>query len=251
MNKNKKSKLVLFSVLGLAAISIGTVGFATWAVGVQRKEASLTLTAVVDNTVNDSVILEATINSSKKFIVADKIEVNKDNDKIIGTSKGEGTIGYSEDALKFSFSTLQYSVGSSVTSLPQKMIIELVEDKVTNAKNYVAASGNKIGTTFRTNDDAGWTYLKFKQEITLSDATYTVQNHDSYKTYEIKTKDYVMNFGSFFNNSDSICNYYNGLSYDTLTASEIFKLTNNIKAELDTMNTQLSSGSLTVKVTIQ
>ena len=57
--------------------------------------------------------------------------------------------------------------------------------------------------------------------------------------------------GSFFNNSDSICNYYNGLSYDTLTASDIFKLTNNIKAELDTMNTQLSSGSLTVKVTIQ
>lgn len=251
MNKNKKSKLVLFSVLGLAAISIGTVGFATWAVGVQKKEASLTLTAVVDNTVNDSVILEATINSSKQFIVADKIEVNKVNDKIIGTSKGEGTVGYSADALKFSFETLQYSVGSSVTDLPTKMIIELVEDSGINGKNYVAEEGNKIGTTFRTNDNAPWTYLKFKQEITLSDATYTVQNHDSYKTYEIKTKDYVMNFGSFFNNSDSICNYYNGLSYDTLTASEIFKLTNNIKAELDTMNTQLSSGSLTVKVTIQ
>ena len=108
MNKNKKSKLVLFSVLGLAAISIGTVGFATWAVGVQRKEASLTLTAVVDNTVNDSVILEATINSSKQFIVADKSEVNKVNDKIIGTSTGEGTVGYSPDALKFSFKTLAF-----------------------------------------------------------------------------------------------------------------------------------------------
>ena len=250
MNKNKKSKLVLFSVLGLAAISIGTVGFATWAVGVQRKEASLTLTAVVDNTVNDSVILEATINSSKQFIVADKIEVNKVNDEIIGTSKGEGTVGYSADALKFSFETLQYSVGSSVTTLPTKMIIELVEDSGINAKNYVAEEGNKIGTTFRTNN-APWTYLNFKQEITLSDATYTVQNHDSYDTYVITNKDYVMNFGSFFNNSDSICNYYNGLSYKTLTASEIFKLTNNIKAELDTMNTQLSSGSLTVKVTIQ
>ncbi|MDD7288055.1 MAG: hypothetical protein PUG89_10500 [Succinivibrio sp.] len=251
MNKNKKSKLVLFSVLGLAAISIGTVGFATWAVGVQRKEASLTLTAVVDNTVNDSVILEATINSSKQFIVADKIEVNKNNDEIIGTSKGEGTVGYSPDALKFSFETLQYSVGRSVTSLPQKMIIELVEDIETNAKNYVAAEGNKIGTTFRTNDNAPWTYLKFKQEITLDSASYTVQNYDSYDTYVINTKDYVMSFGSFFNNKNSICEYYNGLSYSALTASDIFKLTNNIKAELDTMKTVLSSGSLTVKVTIQ
>lgn len=251
MNKNKKSKIVLFSVIGLAAISIGTVGFATWVVGVQRKEASLTLTAVVDNTVNDSIILEATINSSQQFIVADKIEVNKDSDKIIGTSTGEGGVGYSADALKFSFSTLQYSVGSSVTSLPQKMIIELVEDSVTNAKNYVAEGGNKIGTTFRTNDSAPWTYLKFKKEITLNEESYTVQNFDSYNTYVIKTKDYVMSFGSFFNDSDSICEYYNGLSYSTLTASEIFKLTNNIKAELDTMNTELSSGSLTVKVTIQ
>ena len=59
MNKNRKSKVVLLSVLGLAAISIGTVGFATWVVGVQHKTESLTVTALVDNTKNSSVYLEA------------------------------------------------------------------------------------------------------------------------------------------------------------------------------------------------
>ena len=55
MKKNKKSKLVLFSVIGLAAISIGTVGFATWMVGVQKKEETLTISALVDNTLNNSI----------------------------------------------------------------------------------------------------------------------------------------------------------------------------------------------------
>ena len=59
MKRNKKSKLVLFSVLGLAAISIGTVGFATWMVGVENKSETLTFTANVDNTLNESIYLEA------------------------------------------------------------------------------------------------------------------------------------------------------------------------------------------------
>ena len=37
MKKNTKSKIVLFSVIGLAAISIGTVGFATWVTGLDKK----------------------------------------------------------------------------------------------------------------------------------------------------------------------------------------------------------------------
>ena len=43
MKKNTKSKIVLFSVIGLAAISIGTVGFATWVTGLDKKSAALAI----------------------------------------------------------------------------------------------------------------------------------------------------------------------------------------------------------------
>ena len=67
MNINKKSKVVLFSILGLAAISIGTVGFATWVVGVQRTEVGLQLSAKVDDTQNKSIMLEAVIDPDYEF----------------------------------------------------------------------------------------------------------------------------------------------------------------------------------------
>ena len=71
MNKNRKSKLVLFSVIGLAAVSIGTVGFATWVVGVQKTEASLTVKALVDDTTNSSLYLDA-VASDEPVKIAEK-----------------------------------------------------------------------------------------------------------------------------------------------------------------------------------
>ena len=58
MNKNKKSKFVLFSVIGLAAVSIGTVGFATWITGIESKTHAETLTVTVDNSKNTTCIVE-------------------------------------------------------------------------------------------------------------------------------------------------------------------------------------------------
>ena len=43
--KKNKSKIVLFSVIGLAAISIGTVGFATWITGIIDKTVTNNLTS--------------------------------------------------------------------------------------------------------------------------------------------------------------------------------------------------------------
>ena len=43
MKKSQKSKIVLCSILGLAAISIGSVGFATWLVGINKTEEELLL----------------------------------------------------------------------------------------------------------------------------------------------------------------------------------------------------------------
>lgn len=109
MNKNKKSKIVLFSVIGLAAVSIGTVGFATWVVGVQRTEVGLQLSAKVDDTQNKSIMLEAQIDAEYTFKVAETKEYNtiKNNDLVVTGSSGLNSIGFASDAMTFKFSTLQ------------------------------------------------------------------------------------------------------------------------------------------------
>ena len=45
--KKNKSKIVLFSVIGLTAISIGTVGFATWITGIKHVTMTDNLTIEV------------------------------------------------------------------------------------------------------------------------------------------------------------------------------------------------------------
>ena len=65
MKKSQKSKIVLCSILGLAAISIGSVGFATWLVGVNKTTETLTVQAVVDNSQNDSIYLDVVTTQEK------------------------------------------------------------------------------------------------------------------------------------------------------------------------------------------
>lgn len=71
MKKSRKSKIVLLSVLGLATVSLATVGFASWVISditeVKDQNITATVGAVVDNTLT-AAITEAT-----------KIGVNFDN----------------------------------------------------------------------------------------------------------------------------------------------------------------------------
>ena len=165
MNKNRKSKLVLFSVIGLAAVSIGTVGFATWVVGVQRTEVGLQLSAKVDDTQNKSIMLEAEIDTGYTFKVAEtqKHDTITENDLVVTGSSGSNSIGYAENAMKFQFSKLQFSCGDAAT-LPAKLTLTLATNNGANSFNTVTA--NKLGSSERAGDS--WTYLSLDYTLTLN-----------------------------------------------------------------------------------
>lgn len=255
MKRNKKSKLVLFSVLGLAAISIGTVGFATWMVGVQKTNDVLTVTANVDNTLNESIFLEATT-STNPLIIAESAAHTKEGRDILGAKTdgelSEGNVMVSENALKFSFTTLQYSVGNGAVN-PTKLHIAL-EPVETNTINKVTV--NKLGQEERTGDS--WTYLAF-------DKTYNISNNEgenniavaetdkgSYKLYTFNTKEFTLDWGSFFGGKSPV-SYYNEISKKEKynNASDIFKLADNVYNELITMKSALKSGNLSIKVSLE
>ncbi|MDY4183538.1 MAG: hypothetical protein SOX92_04545, partial [Candidatus Onthovivens sp.] len=198
MNKNKKSKIVLFSVIGLAAVSIGTVGFATWVVGVQRTEVGLQLSAKVDDTQNKSIMLEAEINTGYEFKVAETKEHNTitNNDLVVTGNSGPNSIGFNSEAMKFQFSKLQFSCGEAATK-PESLTLKLATDGA-NSFNTVKANklvGERTGSS--------WTYLSLDYTLTLvydgSSKNVTAiakeEEGQSYTTYEIDTKIFDMHWG--------------------------------------------------------
>ena len=262
MNKNRKSKLVLFSVIGLAAVSIGTVGFATWVVGVQRTEVGLQLSAKVDDTQNKSIMLEATIDNTYQFKVAEKVEHNtiKDNDLVVTGDTGEHSIVFDPNAMTFKFSTLQFSCGDAAER-PSKLILSLATGASINTFNTVVKEDNKLPSE---RSGTSWTYLALQYELNLSyegkggTPNVTAQQKAdgaSFTTYKINQTVFEMHWGTFFGNQTyksnvSPLNYYNNISnkkqgdkyvYDE--ANELFTLADNIHSEISKMNTVLNNSS--------
>lgn len=258
MNKNKKSKIVLFSVIGLAAVSIGTVGFATWVVGVQRTEVGLQLSAKVDDTQNKSIMLEAEIDATHTFKVAEtqKHDTITGNDLVVTGSSGSNSIGYASDAMTFKFRTLQFSCGDAATR-PSKLILSLATGESINTFNTVTE--NKLGSE---RSGASWTYLALQYELNLSYeggtpnvTAQTKAEGASFTTYKITQTVFEMHWGTFFGNGTyesnvSPLNYYNNISnkkegdayvYDE--ANELFTLADNIHSEISKMNTILNNSS--------
>ena len=271
MNKNRKSKLVLFSVIGLAAVSIGTVGFATWVVGVQRTEVGLQLSAKVDDTQNKSIMLEAEIDTNYTFKVAETEEHNSitNNDLVVTGNSGTNTsIGFDINAMKFQFSKLQFSCGDAATK-PTKLTLKLATN---DANSFNTVTANKLGSSERVGDS--WTYLSLDYTLTLDynegvGKNVTAQSRgdgQSYTTYEINTKIFDMHWGTFFgnesyaNNNTSPLKYYNSISnkkvgesdqyvYDT--PSELFTLADNIHSEISTMNSVLNNSSNKLQILVK
>ena len=249
MKKNKKSKLVLFSVIGLAAISIGTVGFATWMVGVQKKEETLTISALVDNTLNNSIYLEAEI-TNNNVVIAERAEHVKSEstpstDIVFASKKGGEDFTVNENALKFTFSKLQFSKGTSV-AFPTQLKLELQ----TSANNTVSSTGNLTGRE----EAESWTYLKLNKTIDINSSMYTLDNGvtgKSYETYKFNEKTYSLEWGTFFgNDGKSPVQYYNALAgTGNRTMADLFELSDKVYSEISTMKSTLL-GNLTVKVSI-
>ena len=256
MNKNRKSKLVLFSVIGLAAVSIGTVGFATWVVGVQKKTESLTVTALVDNTKNSSVYLEAVVENSPVKVAETSIYPTAESqpnkwDIVTASTESGAAITVDPNALQFKFTTLQYSYGNDAT-IPTKLTIELLEGESDNIANKVSLNEVK-----RTGDrNSSWRYLKFKHEYTLNTSetnlaenklkvTEVNQDGKSFKKFTVDNKIFTLEWGSYFNEKNPV-SYYNSLSENNIynngevidKVSAMFTLADQAYAEIAQMNKQ-------------
>lgn len=270
----KKKRNAITTVIALAGVSLATVGFATWVVGLQKDSEDLTVEAIVDSTLNKSVYLEATTNG-KKIVLAEESATTKveGEEKIVYAQANDSTseIKVDANALKFTFKTLQYSVGSGLTDAetPKQMIIEFLAPDTTkgiNASNLVDVDKCKMDTNYRgaateTSGKSTFTYLNFATvNIDLTKASLLKDITDAkattFKTYEIIKKDYKFTWGSYFENVSPV-SFYNTKSAEkvkTLDAAkkkdDLFKDSELASFELQKMADAFKGNKLSIKVSL-
>ncbi len=269
----KKKKIVLTSVQALAGVSLATVGFATWIVGLQKTDDSLTVNAVVDKSQNKSIYLEAVTKKDEKVIISETVayEAKADKKEIMSAVEKEDTTAgvtyVNADALKFHFDTLQYSLGKSVdpNDKPTQLKIELLGN-TENAKNFVDANGCLMDVTaYRPKGE--YSYLKLNTVVDLNESNYTINPEgvttgDSYDVYVLKNKEFKFEWGTFFGNSKdtmegtenkSPVTFYNekskGRADDANLKKNLFDDCEKANKELTAMEAALK-GELKIKVSL-
>lgn len=267
----KTSKIIAFTACGVALVSLVSVGFATWFVGVQQKNQDVTMNLTVDTIENNTYFLTAKL-AADEVKIGENVKVDKaEADDILGVGDGSAGIALDENAMKFTFSEISLKLGKSsgggtTVTKPSKVTISLtnVKNSSGDGTNYkeVGAGGNKLGnkdddSKYRPDlsENEKWTYLAF--EKTLSIGTDLIldgdaEDSETYETYVLSggTLACELAWGTFFG-SEKPSTYYNGLFEGE---TDIKKLTSgalNVATELSNMSTALSGKNLTLTVAVK
>ncbi len=243
--KKNKSKIVLFSVIGLAAISIGTVGFATWITGIKKETMTDNLTIEVDNSKNDTVLLDATL-SSKQIVLKESVKgqeyLNTDNTDVspvlslnfttfIVTTSKDYTFNGVNVALSFAGDVTDVAVDSDINSIYPKKLFN-GSDNTTSKSSYITLGKNKFASS------------EFKTITETSDTNYI----EGYNTYEFTTKKLEFSWGSMFNYR-SPCTFYNSPSPEPGNNKEKLQYMENANKTLQKLYKDLGGKTITLTLT--
>ena len=249
----KRNKIIAACASVFAVISVATVGFATWLVGVTQTSLGLGVQTQVDGVQNETQYVEAKVAEGTKITVAEKEAHERTGKNIVGASAndGEAAIQVDINALTFSFESITVRIGKNATTPPTKVVITLDDEKST--VNQVTE--NTMTETYRPalKEGSYWTYLALKP-ITLTLSTEfdsKSSDSDTYTTYTLKEgkKLVQLSWGTFFGNKNPVA-YYNGLVKEQ-GFDELLKMSEHASAELTKMNEVLSAGTLTINVALQ
>ena len=162
MKKSRKSKIVLLSVLGLATVSLATVGFASWVINEVTPATSNNITAEVGSIVDNT--LKATIDT-----VNSDLKVRFDN-LSTGTTMGNGD-GKTQD-LDFRINTTITTTGTTLkgllTSVKYEFTLETFLTSAIDNEYITFDKTSKVATITVSDSGASTTTSGF--EVVFNDA---------------------------------------------------------------------------------
>lgn len=227
MKKNTKSKIVLFSVIGLAAISIGTVGFATWVTGLDKKEESVNITTItVDTASNKTCYVEATLSSADNSIsLTEKTPADNSLIKIEGDDVHETDLKITFEKLKvivsdeYIFNSLDFALGAANSN---PILNCSYEAGVYPTDLYVGSSNGTKLTYFNVSKSSYTTAAEGGLVLAQKDGVHSSDYVEGYNTYVATSLEFTFKWGTLFGGNKP---------------SEYYKKTNDVTADLQTSAT--------------
>ncbi len=269
----KKNKIIIGAISAFTLVSIATIGFSSWVIGVQQQEVDVEgLKLSVDTVQNDSVFLDVTLPAEETVKICEPSEVTRtETTDIVGTSNttSSGGIGFAADAMTFSLDTINLRVGKNVSSNNTPKGVKFTLSTEDGKNTFNKATTNEFASSDVVDEwedktargDGPWTYLALETTIALAEFTNDSETNSSasYTTYTLEDKQLTLLWGSFFGNATvsgqnkKPTDFYNSLykgvkpdpSFDILMEAAT-KATTELKA----MNTKMTNQTITLKAEV-
>ena len=280
MINKKKSKIIIGSMAGLMAISLASVGFAEWAIGLVNKETNSTIKVNVDTYKEETAYINVDIAKENNSLFLGEYSAKQ-------TTDGSSVNGIGYKVVADNPSKLDVKMNSFVMAISKDNLA-----KFNGLKFELTANAGKSLTKANDANDkferavSNLSYLGFVQEINLTSLSDSSANiyfnvklvDDKYNVYTLKPEYLTLHFwyGSLFGNTDvagktgivspvdsttagsyknSPVDYYQDKIDKATGATETEKLENKlgmlsqIQKDMDSMKTDLSGANLNLKIT--
>lgn len=148
MKKSRKSKIVLFSVLGLATVSLATVGFASWVISGVTPATSDNITAEVGKIEDKTLSAKITSTTEDLKVRFDNVAKNTENAKF---DNGDGNV----EKLDFTIKTEITTTGTTLKGLLASIDYEFTPTEfLTTAinNNYITFNSTKKNCVIAINE---------------------------------------------------------------------------------------------------
>ena len=253
MKKNfKRKNYVLIGAIGIAAVALTSVGFATWITGITSEPVTTDGISIEVDTVNNKTsYIEAAVGASEKITIGESnVSSATEGDLYV-----ESAIGYDFDVVftsfrvitstNFDIESVAISLAIYETSGDESTVVDTegvgiypVElDSVTNTdkKTYIALGKSALTT----GQDGGLTPISSGQDGYV----------DGYNCYTLTGMKLSFDWGSLFN-SKKPTEYYNARITSASTIDEKLRIAQEASSRLTKMNEHLSGKTLKITFTL-
>lgn len=242
MNKFNKGKLIGIVAASLSAVSLMSVGFATWIIGVQKTEGDTSISITADDVKYKSLIVSATFTNHLILReTSDKPATNVNKNFTYEGDKGDLTID-----VTFTFVIGKDYTADAFDSAYNKITFDFATDTTVN--NTVASKDVHTRTT----GTEGLTYFELPNAISTG-ITYDALQFKKESTDDITLKATLtttigFKWGSLFGNNGaesgigtSPMTYYNNTIDSITNENEKVQYMQNAYKELDAMHTKYTN----------
>ncbi len=253
MLKAKKNKIVLGTILGVALVSLASVGFAQWQVGVQQKEDDRSFNVEIDTATQNTAVIEVTPAADQKLRIAEINAVPAENKNVttVETTGGNFVINLTDYRIIVDNNHQVKSVTYSVF---------VGDDEVTGVNRFKALKANTSDTIHPNYEDNSKSYIAFKTTNVTNnddfgskfkvDSSKTIKNHTVYTANDMK---FEFDWGDYFENTSPATFYENKMN-GAKTIDDKINMSNEVIKEIDGMNSitkDLTNKVVHIKVSIE